>query len=118
MGVAYCRYILSFTDNLAPSSGVKPMFPRSKQIPVCRLPCRIYQAHSSPIPITPVARNLPDGDHMSQSPLSAQTACHSYLYSRWNCRPCCCSCYQSPSLSAAPGTARRGRYSVLTRSVL
>ena len=49
-----------FTDNLAPCSGVKPIFPRSTQIPVCRLPSRIhvYEAHSSPIPVTPVARNL------------------------------------------------------------
>jgi len=107
-----------FTEILARCSGFKPAFPRSTQIPVCRLPCGIYQTHSSPIRVTPVACNLPDGDHTSRSPLSAQTTCHSYLYFRWNCRPCYCSCYRNPPLFAAPGTARRDRYSVLTRSVL
>ena len=48
------------------------MFPISTQIPVCRLPCRTYQAHSSPIPVTPVGPNFSDGDHMSQIPLYAQ----------------------------------------------
>ena len=106
------------TGNLVACSGLKPTFPRSTQIPACRLLCRLYLAHSRPIPVTPVPLILADGDHTSQSPLSPQTTCHSYLYSHWNCRPCCCSCCQSPPPSAAPDTARRVRYSVLTRSVL
>jgi hypothetical protein len=111
-----CTYF-HLTGNLVACSGLKPMFPRSTQIAAVVL-CRLFVAHSSPIPVTRVPLILADADHTSQSPLAPQTTCQSYLYSHWNCRPYCCSCCQSPVLSAAPGTARRVRYSVQNRSVL